>query len=50
MRGGSCIHNVAYADDVVRVIVEKVLEGFGFSLPMLFIVVYFSTRSTEFYI
>jgi len=27
MGGGSCIHNVAYADDVVRVSVEKVLDG-----------------------
>jgi len=25
--GGSCIHNVAYADDVVRVSVEKVIDG-----------------------
>ena len=25
--GGSCIHNVAYANDVVRFSVEKVLDG-----------------------
>jgi len=25
--GGSCIHNVAYADDVVKVTVEKFLDG-----------------------